>query len=322
MKAIIQARYGEADVLRFEEVETPVPGDDQVLIQVKAVGIDAGVWHVMAGVPYLVRPMFGWQRPKNPIRGSEFSGVVTTVGRGVSDFKVGDEVYGVATAALAEYAVASVKSIAPKPTGLSWVEAAAVPISATTALQALRDSGQLKAGERVLVIGAGGGVGTFAVQIAKHHGANVTAVCSTSKVELVRSLGADRVIDYTAQEGNQIDRTFDLIVDTAGNRPLHVLRRLLEKDGRLILIGGETRGRMVGALARSLRAALLNPFVGQKMTMMLARDNRADLMVLKDMIEVGQLKPVIDRTYPLIESAEAVRYQRRGHSAGKTVVTI
>ena len=248
--------------------------------------------------------------------------MVVATGGGVGDFKVGDEVYGVASAALAEYAVASVKSIAKRPIGLSWVEAAAMPISATTALQALRDSGRLESGQRVLVIGAGGGVGTFAIQIAKHFGADVTGVCSTSKVELVQSLGADRVIDYTKTELHQIDAKFDLIVDTAGNRSLRVLRRLLTRDGRLVLVGGETRGRMVGALARSLRAAVLSPFVRQKLSMMLARENRADLEVLKDMIEAGQLKPVIDRTYPLIETAEAVRYQRSGHSAGKTVITI
>ncbi|MET1063883.1 MAG: NAD(P)-dependent alcohol dehydrogenase [Arthrobacter sp.] len=322
MKAIVQDVYGSADVLELRDVDTPVPGDDDVLIKVHAAGVEQGVWHLMAGMPYLTRAFFGFKAPKNPVRGRELAGRVEAVGRNVVGFRPGDEVFGTAEGSFAEYVCAKEGKIAPKPASLSFAQAAVVPISAVTALQGLRDSGAVQAGQDVLVIGAGGGVGSFAVQLAKTLGAQVTGVCSTAKVELVRSIGADHVIDYKHDDFADGARHFDLILDTAGNRPLSVLRRALKPRGTLVIVGGEGGGRWTGGFERSLRAATLSLFVGQKLKGLMAKENQADLRFLAQLIDAGPVTPVIDKSYPLGDAPEAIRYMHDGHARGKVVVTV
>ena len=265
MKAVVRDRYGSADVLAVRDVERPVAGDGEVLVRVRAAGLDRGAWHVMTGQPYLMRIAgFGLRRPKNHGLGTELAGVVEAVGAGVTGLNPGDAVFGVGSASFAEYTVARPAGLAPAPANLTSEQAAAVPVSAVTALQALRYHGQLKAGQSVLVIGASGGVGSFAVQLAKAFGATVTGVCSTAKTDLVRSLGADRVIDYTTGDIAAGGQRFDLVLDIGGNRPVAVLRRLLKPKGTLVLVGGEGGGRWTG-LGRQLRSMMLSPFVGQRL---------------------------------------------------------
>ncbi|MFS8102277.1 NAD(P)-dependent alcohol dehydrogenase [Lentzea alba] len=314
MKALVQRRYGSA---AFGDLDVPVPGSGEVLLEVRAAGVDMGTWHVLTGKPYLMRILgFGFRGPKTPRPGRDVAGVVTRIGPGVTEFAVGDEVFGTCEGAFAEYAVAPVSRLARKPAGLSFTEAAAVPISGGTALQGLRE---VQAGQRVLVLGAGGGVGSFGVQIAKAKGAHVTGVCSTRKVELVRSLGADEVFDYTKAD---FTGTYDLILDCGGNRPLSRLRKASTPRGTVVLVGAETDGSLTGGLERALRAVALNPFVSQKLVMLMSTE-RADIFdELRVLIEAGSVKPAVERTFPLPEALEAIEHVYSRRSLGKVVVTI
>ncbi len=320
MKAIVQNEYGTTDVLRLTELPEPEAGPDGVVVQVRAAAVDPGVGHLMQGTPYLVRLMgFGLRRPKARVRGLDFAGVVHTVGGNVTAFRPGDEVFGTCEGSFAEYAPTTVDRLARKPGRLGFEEAAAVPISAFTALQALRDRGEVEPRQKVLIIGAGGGVGTYAVQIAKAFGAHVDGVCSTGKVDLVRSLGADTVFDYTRED---LGGGYDLILDTAGNRSLTSLRKSLAPRGILVIVGGEGDGRWIGPVGRNLRALLLGPFVKHRLRGLFSRENPEDLETLRALVEEGKLTPVIDRTYPLADVPEAIRYAGEGHVRGKVVITV
>jgi NADPH:quinone reductase-like Zn-dependent oxidoreductase len=320
MKAIVYDRYGLADVLRLADVDKPTPGEGEVLVRVHAAGVDFGVWHLMTGLPYLVRTAIGLRAPRNPVLGRDVAGTVEALGPGVTGFDVGDEVFGICAGSFAEYARVPVRKCVPKPANLTHQQAAAVPISGLTALQGLRDA--VRAGDTVLVIGAGGGVGTFAVQLAKAYGAAVTGVCSTGKVDLVRSIGADDVVDYTKADFADGTRRWDVIFDIAGMRRLSVLRRALTPKGRLILAGGEGGGRWLGGMDRTLRAMLLSPFVGQRLGGMISRERGEDIEELRQLVETGKLTPVVDRAFPLADTAQAVRYLAEGRARGKVVVTV
>lgn len=323
MKAIVQDTYGSADVLELRDIEQPVVGAEDVLLQVHAAGVDPGVWHLMTGLPYLVRVIgYGLRKPKVGVRGRDVAGRVEAVGEKVTRFQRGDEVFGTCEGSFAEYASAPEDRLALKPANLSFEQAAAVPISGMTALQAVRDKGQVVPGHKVLIIGAGGGVGTFAVQLAKSFGAEVTGVCSTAKMDLVRSIGADHIVDYTREDFTEGTRQYDLIIDTAGNRPLSRLRRALAPQGTLVIIGGENGGQWVGPIDRLLPALLLSPFVSQKLRVLMSVERQEDLQSLSEMIEVGKVAPVIDRTYPLIDAPDAIRYVGEGHARGKVVIAI
>ncbi len=320
MKAIVQHEYGTTEVLKLIELPDPEPGPDGVVVRIRAAAVDPGVWHLMEGTPYLVRLMgFGVRRPKAPVRGLDFAGVVHAVGGDVTRFQPGDEVFGTCQGSFAEYSLTTVDKLARKPGRLEFEEAAAVPISAFTALQALRDKGKVAPRHKVLIIGAGGGVGTFAVQIAKAFGAEVDGVCGPGKVDLVRSLGADRVFDYTRED---FGGGYDLILDTAGNRSLTSLRKALTPRGTLVIVGGEGDGRWIGPVGRNLRALLLGPFVKQKLLGLFSSENQDDLQTLRALIEAEKLTPVIDRSYSLAEVPEAIRYASEGHTRGKVVITI
>ncbi|MFE3493445.1 NAD(P)-dependent alcohol dehydrogenase [Streptomyces sp. NPDC059175] len=323
MKAIVQDVYGPVDVLELRDVPTPVAGPGDVLVRVRAAGVDPGVWHLMTGLPLLLRTMgFGLRRPKVRIRGRDVAGVVEAVGDGVTRFRAGDEVFGTSEGTFAEYACAPEDRFVAKPANVTFEQAAAVPVSALTALQALRDKGRVEPGQQVLVIGAGGGVGTFAVQLAKEYGARVTAVCSTAKAELVRSIGADEVVDYTRQDFAEHGPRYDLVLDAAGNRPLRQLRRALAPGGTLVIIGGEGEGRWLGGTERVLRAVLLAPFVRHKLRALFTVERPEDLRSLREAIESGTVVPVVDRTFPLAEVPEAIRYAQRGQARGKVVVSL
>jgi NADPH:quinone reductase-like Zn-dependent oxidoreductase len=324
MNAIVQDRYGSADVLELGEVDMPVPKDDEVLLRVHAAGVEPGVWHLMTGMPYLVRLLgYGLRRPKVRVRGRDVAGRVEAVGKDVTGFRPGDEVFGICEGSFAEYACARADKLVPKPANLTFEQAAVVPISGLTALQGVRDRGQVRPGQRVLVIGAAGGVGSFAVQLAKAFGAEVTGVCSTTKADLVRSIGADQVIDYTREDFADGTRHWDLILDTAGNRPLSQLQRALTPKGTLVLVGGEGGGRWLGGFERQLFwAPMRSPFVGQKLRSLASKERKEDLQTLRELIEAGKVTPVIDRTYPLAEAPEAIRYLAQGHPRGKVAVTV
>jgi len=325
VKAIVQDGYGSADVLQLRDIGRPSVGDGDVLVQVRAAGVDPGVWHLMTGEPYLVRAMgFGLRKPKVAVRGRDVAGVVEAVGGRVTRFRPGDEVYGTCeSGSFAEYAAAPEARLAAKPGNVSFEQAATVPISGVTALQAVRDCGRLQPGEQVMVIGAAGGVGSFAVQIAKAFGARVTGVCSTSKADLARSLGADDVIDYTNDEIDRNGARYDVVIDTAGNRPLSLLRRALTPHGRLVVVGGEHGGgRVLGGFDRQLRAPLVSMFVGQRLRGLIAKERAEDLETLTQLIESGSLTPVIDRTYALADAPDAIRHLAEGHAAGKAVVIV
>ncbi len=323
VKAIVQDVYGSADVLELRDIARPGPRDGEVLIRVRAAGVDQGVWHLMAGLPYLIRLFgYGLKKPKVPVRGREVAGVVEAVGGGVTRFAPGDEVFGTCEGSFAEYACAEEDKVARKPGGLSFEEAAAAPISGVTALQAVRDAGQVTVGQKVLVLGAGGGVGSFAVQLAKAFGADVTRVCSTGKVELVRSLGADAVIDYTATDIAGAGKLYDVILDTAGNRPLSLLRRLLVPKGTLVIIGGENGGKLTGGFQRSLGAPLASLFSGRKFKGLVAKETHLDLEALASLMGGGSVKPAVDKVFPLAEAPAAIRYLREGRSRGKVVVRV
>lgn len=321
MKAVVQDKYGSTDVLELRDIDKPEIGDDQVLLRVHAAGVDASVWHLMTGLPYLVRIM-GLRAPKARVRGNDVAGRVEEVGNNVTRFRAGDEVFGVCKGAFAEYASAREDRLAPKPANLSLEQAAAVPISAFTALQGLRDKGQVHPGHKVLIIGAAGGVGTFAVQLAKAFGAEVTGVCSTTKVDTVRSIGADHVIDYKREDFTQTGQRYDVILDTAGNRPLSRLRRALTSRGTLVLVGGEGGDRWIGGMDRWIRALVLSPFVRHRLRGLMAMASKEDLYFLKQLIEAGKVTPVIDRTYSLSEVPAAIRYVQEGHARGKVVITV
>jgi NADPH:quinone reductase-like Zn-dependent oxidoreductase len=323
MKAIFRDVYGSPDVLQLGDVDKPEIGDDDVRLRVHAAGVGRDVWHVMAGLPYPIRLAgYGLRAPKNPLIGSDVAGVVEAVGEDVSDFRPGDEVFGIGEGSFAEYARARADKLAPKPENLGFEQAAAVPVTGLTALQAVRDHGRAAPEQEVLIVGASGGVGTFAVQIAKAFGAHVTGVCSTAKAEMVRSIGADRVIDYTREDFAQSERRYDLILDVGGNSSLARLRRVLAPEGTLIIVGGEGGGRWLGGTDRQLRATILSRFVDQKLGTFVARQNRKDLILLKKLVESGKLTPVIDRTYSLAEAPEAIRYLAEGHARGKVVLTV
>jgi NADPH:quinone reductase-like Zn-dependent oxidoreductase len=324
MWAIVQDRYGSApeDVLRLAEIDRPTIGDSEVLVRVHAAGLDRGTWHIMAGLPYPVRLMgFGVWAPKERVRGREVAGSVEAVGKAVTGLHVGNEVFGIAEGSFAEYARARADKLARKPTSLGFERAAAVTISALTALQAVRDRGRVQPGQQVLIIGASGGVGTFAVQIANMFGAHVTAVCSTSKVDMVRSLGVDRVIDYTIEDIDGTQR-YDVILDIGGHRSLRTLRRSLTRRGTLVIVGSETGGRWLGGFDRSIRAVLLSPFVSQTLCALTNSENADDLAVLAELVDSGKIAPVIDRTYPLPEAVAAIRHMLDGQARGKVVITL
>jgi NADPH:quinone reductase-like Zn-dependent oxidoreductase len=324
MKAVVQDTYGPPEVLELREIDKPVVRDDEVLVQVRAAGVDPGVWHLMTGLPYLVRIMgYGLRKPKVGIRGQDVAGRVEAVGTNVTWFHPGEEVFGIGDGSFAEYVCARPDKLAPKPANLTFEQAAAVPISALTALQALRDRGKVQPGQTVLIIGAAGGVGSFAVQLAKAFGAEVTGVCSTTKVDLVRSIGADEVIDYTREDFTDGARRWDLIVDTAGRRSLSQLRRALTPRGTLVIVGGEGGGRWLGGFDRLiLRAPILSLFARQRLRSLVSKERREDLLVLKELIEAGKVTPVIDRTYPLGEAPEAIRHLEAGHARGKVVIRV
>jgi len=326
MRAIVQDEYGPGaeQVLRLEQdVPEPTLGDGDVLVRVSAASVDRGTWHIMAGLPYPIRLAgFGLRAPKPLNPGRSVAGTIASVGRDVTELAPGDEVFGTCDGAFAEYACAEPGKLAAKPANLSFEQAAAVPVSGLTALQAVRDQGQVQAGQRVLVVGASGGVGTFAVQIAKGFGAEVTGVCSPAKADLVRALGADQVIDYTREDFADGAQRYDVILDTGGNRRLSHLRRALTPRGRLVIVGGETDGRLLGGSDRQIRALLLSLLIKQKLGTFVASENAADLNVLRDLIEAGQLAPSIDRTYPLSEVPAAIGHMQDGHARGKVVIRV
>lgn len=321
MKAIVHHEYGPPEVLRLEAIEKPVPADDQLLIRVRAASVNPLEWHFMRGTPYLMRLDGGLSRPKSTRMGVDFSGTVEAVGRNVTGFAPGDAVFGGKNGALAEYVCATPRAVVAKPANLSFEQAAAVPIAAVTALQGLRDSGKLQPGQKVLINGASGGVGTFAVQIAKVLGAEVTGVCSTRNVDLVRSLGAERVVDYTRENFTEGTERYDLILDMVGNHDLLDLRRVLNPDGRYVMVGGPS-GRWTRPMDRALRAMILSWFVSQEMGMCLASLNPEDLTTLRDLMAAGTVTPVIDREFKLSEVPEAIRYLETGRARGKVVVVV
>jgi NADPH:quinone reductase-like Zn-dependent oxidoreductase len=324
MTAVVQTGYGPApeDVLRLSRADRPAAGDGEVLVRVRAASVDRGTWHLMAGLPYPARLAFGLRRPNFLNPGRNLAGTVEAVGAGVTGFRPGDEVYGTVAAngTFAEYAVARPDRLAPKPASLSFEQAAAVPVSGITALQAVRDHAKVRAGEKVLVIGASGGVGSFAVQIAAALGAEVTGVASAAKLDAVRALGATHVLDR--REELVTDGRYDVVLDIGGNRPLARLRRALGPRGRLVIVGGETGGRLLDGFDRQLRAALLSPFVGQRLGFFVAKENARDLQALTELVEAGSVTPLIDRSYPLAETAAAVRHLLDGRATGKVVVTV
>jgi NADPH:quinone reductase-like Zn-dependent oxidoreductase len=323
MKAIVRYKYGSPDVLELRDIDKPEIEDDEVLVYVHAAGVDRGVWHLMTGLPYPIRLAgYGLRAPTNPVIGSDVAGVVEAVGKNVSRFEPGDEVFGIGTGTFAEYACAREDKLAPKPANLTFEQAAVVAISGLTALQGLRDHGRIEPGQEVLIIGASGGVGTYTVQIAKALGAEVTGVCSTNKVEMVRSIGADHVIDYTREDFAEGDQLYDLILDIGGNSSLARLRHALTARGTLVIIGGEGGGRWLGGTDRQLRALVLSPFVSQKLGTFISKENHEDMIVLKQLIESGKVTPVTNRTYPLAEVPGAIRYLEEGHAQGKVVITV
>jgi NADPH:quinone reductase-like Zn-dependent oxidoreductase len=325
MKAIVQDTYGSAEVLELRDIDRPVPTGDEVLVRVHAAGVHRGDWHVMTGLPYLIRavvPTLGLRKPKVPVLGMDVAGRVEAVGAQVTRFQPGDEVFGWTDGAFAEYAVAPEDHLAAKPATLSFEEAAVIPISGFAALQAVRDVGEVQPGQRVLVIGAAGAVGWFAVQLAKAFGAQVTGVASTSQLDLVRSIGADEVIDYTREDVTNGTRQWDVIVDTGGRRTLSQLRRALTPKGTLVIVGGEGGGRWMGGFLRNLRAPVLSRFVGQRLRMLASKERQEDLQTLRELIEAGKLTPIIGGTYPLSEVPEAMRALEAGHTRGKIVIAV
>ena len=322
MKAIVQDRFGEADVLEFREVPDPVIGDDEVLIKVRAAGAGPDVWHIMAGKPYIARPVPEFRRMWKAPRGRDVAGVVEQVGANVTEFAPGDEVMGIVDGSFAEYAAGSPSKLVHKPERLSFEQAAALPIMGVTALQAVRDVAKVEPGQRVLVIGASGGVGTLAVQIAKAFGAEVTGVTSGENADVVRSIGAEDVIDYTREDFTD-GRQWDVIIDTAGRRPLRKLRRALTNDGTLVIVGGDGGGNWTGGIGRQMvRAPIVSIFTRQRLVGVTGKEKGEDLETLREMIEAGKLTPLVAKTFALPDAAAAVRLIHEPHAAGKIVVTV
>jgi NADPH:quinone reductase-like Zn-dependent oxidoreductase len=319
LKAIVQDTYGAPDVLQLREVDRPVAHDDEVLVRVHAAAVNIGDWHLMRGVPYVMRIVTGLRRPRREIPGLDLAGQIEATGPGVQQLRPGDEVFGWCTGAFAEYACTAESHLLPKPANLTFEQSAAVGDSAFTALAAVRDHGRVQPGHRVLINGASGGVGTFAVQIAKSFGANVTAVCSTRNLDLVRSIGADQVIDYTKEDFTQADERYDVMLDLVGSRSLAECRRALTPRGTYVVVGVKDLGRWFG-LARQLRALVLSPFVRQRMRVFVAKHSQQDLAVLKRLVEAGKIAPVIDRCYTLSDVPRALQYQGEGHAQGKIVI--
>jgi NADPH:quinone reductase-like Zn-dependent oxidoreductase len=322
MGAITYTKYGPPDVLQFTEVARPTPGDNEVLIRIRAASVNPLDWHFMRGTPYIVRAQAGLRKPKTTRLGVDGAGMVEAVGKNVTRFQPGDEVFGACKGAFAEYACASEGRLVLKPTNVTFEQAAAVPVAALTALQGLRDKGQIQSGQKVLINGASGGVGTFAVQIARLLGTDVTGVCSTRNVDMVRSIGANRVVDYTQEDFTKSGQRYDLIFDSAGNHSLSDIRRALTRDGTLVSVGGPDNGHWIGPLTGVLAVLVLSRFVSQKLIPFLAHLNRDDLMVMKELLETGKVTPVIDRSYPLSDVPEAIRYLEEGHARGKVVITV
>jgi len=321
LKAITDHRYGSPNVLELQEVDKPIVNDEEVLVRVRAASVNPRDWHIMRGLPYIVRPQM--RKLRSGVLGSDVAGQVEAVGKDVTRFRPGDEVFAhVLTGAFAEYTCVPEEFLGLKPVTLTFEQAAAVPLAALTALQGLRNHGRIESGQKVLIIGASGGVGTFAVQIAKWLGAHVTGVCSTRNVDLVRSIGADHVIDYTREDFTQNGQKYDLTLQLAGTRSPSECRRALTSKGTLLLSSGESSGRWIGPLGRIIKAVLLSPFVSQRLAPFEAKRSKEDLQVLKELIEAGKVMPVIDRTYSLSEVPEAIRYLEEGHARGKVVVTV
>jgi NADPH:quinone reductase-like Zn-dependent oxidoreductase len=322
MKAIVYHNYGSPDVLKCEEIEKPTAGDDEVLIRVRAASVNPLDWHFMRGTPYFVRIPAGLRKPKVTRLGVDVAGQVEAVGRNVTQFKPGDEVFGSCRGAFAEYACTSESALVMKPDNVTFEQAASVPVAAYTALQGLRDKGQIQPGQKVLINGAAGGVGTFAVQIAKWFGADVTGVCSTRNVKMVRSIGADQIIDYTQEDFTKSGQRYDLIFDCVGNHSLLACRRVLNPKGIYIAVGGPSGRWMIGPLARGITALVLSRFVSQKLVMVLARRSKEDLTIMRELMEAGKVTPIIDKRYRLSEVPEAIRYLEEGHARGKVVITL
>lgn len=322
MQAIVQERYGSADVLELREVPEPVAGEGEVVVRVHAAAVGRAAWHLMTGLPYMVRPALGLLAPRQRVFGVDLAGRVASLGPGARRFQVGDRVYGMGRGTFATYACTGEDRLAPMPANLTFEQAAAVPDSGLTALQALRDQGRVQPGQRVLVVGASGGVGILAVQLATAFGARVTGVCSAAKADAVRAAGAGEVLDHAEGDLTRHGLVYDLVVDIGGRRRLSVLRRLVTPDGTLVLVGGEGGNRLTGGFGRQLRAMALSPFTGQRLRAFVASERGADLEFLTGLIEEGRLTPVVDRTYALAQTAEAVRRLESGAVTGKVVVTI
>ncbi len=321
MQAIAHDRYGTAEVLHLAQVARPVAGPHEVLVRVAAAGLDRGTWHLMTGKPYLMRPFVGFRGPRNPVPGRDVAGTVVEVGSGVTRFAVGDAVLGIAPGSFSEYAVAQEDKLAHKPADVSFVQAAALSISGITALQAL-EAGKVQAGQSVLVLGASGGVGSYVVQLAKAFGAEVTGVASTAKQDLVRSLGADHVLDYTRDDFADGQHRYDLVIDLAGNPTLSRLRKALTPHGTAVITGGEEGGSFSGGMNRQFRALALSPFVGQRLTMLVVKEQGSDVERLVAMVSAGLLVPAVDRTYPLSQTPQAMRELEAGRVRGKIVITV
>lgn len=322
MKAIVYTNYGSSNILQLKELEKPIPKDNEVLLKVHTASVNPLDWHFMRGTPYVLRIQAGMLKPKNNRLGVDVAGTVESVGKDVTEFKPGDEVFGGCVGAFAEYVCATEKAFVIKPNNVTFKQAAAVPIAAFTALQGLRDQGQIQPGQKVLINGAAGGVGTFAVQIAKSFGAIVTGVCSTRNVEMVRSIGADHVIDYTLEDFTRSEQQYDLIFDAVGNHSLTDCRRVLDSNGTLVLVGGPDKGRFLGPLSRSIRALVLSRFVREKMVMLFAVRKKADLHIIQELLSSGKITPVIDKCYTLNNVPEAIRYLEEGHAQGKVVINV
>jgi NADPH:quinone reductase-like Zn-dependent oxidoreductase len=323
MKAIVYRCYGTPDVLKLEQIAKPAPVDDRILVKVHAASVNPLDWHYMQGKPYVMRAGVGMGRPDSILMGADFAGTVESVGKNVKRFKPGDEVFGDRDGAFGEYvSVRENGAVALKPGNMSMEQAAAVPIAGLTALQALRDKGKVRAGQKVLINGASGGVGTFAVQIAKNYGAEVTGVCSGRNAEMVKSIGADHVIDYTKQDFTQGSTKYDLIIDNVGNHTVSEYRRVLTPNGALVSVGGPSDNAWLGPLTSSAKDYLIAPFISQKLLFMLAQANKEDLDVLRDLMQAGKLTPVIDRRYTLAETAQAIGYVEQGHAKGKVIITV
>jgi NADPH:quinone reductase-like Zn-dependent oxidoreductase len=323
MKAVVYRCYGSPDVLKLEDIAQPLPADNRLLVKVRAAAVNPLDWHYMRGEPYIMRPSAGIGAPNSIQMGVDFAGTVVSVGKNVTRFKPGDDVFGGRDGAFGEYvSVAEKGSVSTKPANMTYEQAAAVPIAGVTALQALRDKGKLQAGQTVLINGASGGVGTFAVQIAKAYGAKVTGVCSTRNLKMVKSIGADQVIDYTQEDFTKGSQRYDLIIDTVGSHSLSDYRRVLNPQGSLVMVGSQDKGHWLGPLTGSIHALLYAPFVSQKFIFLLADLNPEDLGVLRDMMEAGKITPVVDRLYTLNEVPDAIRYLEQGHARGKVVITV